>query len=76
MHSANLAKIEKRVARLTREEQIALAAWVARLIEGRDAEATKKRDIYWEKISGILSSGPDPFEYQRQVRSEWDRDSA
>ena len=61
---------------LSREEQIVLAAWVTRLVEGNGDLVAPKLEAEWERIRGIVADGPDPLEYQQRIRSEWDRESA
>jgi hypothetical protein len=75
MDSPALASIENQVARLSRDEQIALAAWVNELVK-QDKTNSSKREVEWVKIRGLLTEGPDPLEYQRTIRSDWDRDPA
>ena len=76
MQSSALARIEKQVALLTRDEQIELAAWVAELVAGKQTPSASKHEVEWEKIEGIVKDGPEPLEFQRRARAEWDRDSA
>ena len=76
MDASTLASIESQVAQLSLDEQIALAAWVNRLIDGVKNNDASKKEVLWESIRGILQDGPDPLEFQRHSRSEWDRDPA
>ena len=70
MEPASLAQLERQVALLSREDQLALAAWV--LDRLRAKRPSSPAPIEWTKYSGILKHGPDPLEYQTRVREEWE----
>ncbi len=63
--------IEQQLPKLSEAEILSLAA---RLIAVVRARASGHNETDLSHYSGILSAGPDPLEFQKQIRSEWDRD--
>ena len=69
MESPNLREIEKQLPGLTQAEILDLAARLIALAQ--EKQSRKETDL--SKYRGILKNGPDPLEYQKQIRAEWDR---
>jgi hypothetical protein len=69
MESPELRAIESKIPSLSADELLRLA--------GEMFQAARKlpptpREIDWKRYVGVLTSGPDPVEFQRNVREEWD----
>ncbi len=69
MKSQSMQEIAKQLPSLTQAEILDLAARLIAL--ARVKEGQKETDL--SKYLGILKNGPDPLEYQKDIRGEWDR---
>ncbi|MGV3614760.1 MAG: hypothetical protein ACO1SV_05420 [Fimbriimonas sp.] len=69
MESPHLKAIESHIPALTQAEMLELAA---ELIERARRMATPPRRLDWEEFRGVLRHGPDPLDFQREARKEWD----
>lgn len=72
MESPNLRAIEQHLPLLTQPEILDLAARLIALAQANANSEIKETDL--SRYRGILKHGPDPLEYQRQARAEWDRE--
>lgn len=69
MTSPRLKAIEPLLSELSQDEIQELAAELKVRAARRQYEP---KPIDWERFDGIIQNGPDPLEYQRAIRSEWD----
>lgn len=70
MTSPRLQAIEPLIAELSPEEMRELAS---ELTQRASQPEDPPKKIDWERFRGVLSKdGPDPVEYQRAIRAEWD----
>ena len=70
MTSPRLKAIEPLLSELSQDEIQELAVELARLTP-KVKYAPKPID--WSRFDGVLSkNGPDPLEYQKAIRAEWD----
>ncbi|MFI5385114.1 MAG: hypothetical protein ACHQ50_03245 [Fimbriimonadales bacterium] len=68
MESPILKQIEQQAELLSQAEVLDL---VSRLVDiAKEKAPARQTDL--SKYSGILKHGPDPLEFQRQIRAEWD----
>lgn len=66
-----LEKIGELLPGLSRAETLELAAEVVARAEGEPASSAQ---VEWDRYQGTLrgGGGPEPLEYQRAARAEWD----
>ncbi|RYG48800.1 hypothetical protein EON79_03420 [bacterium] len=69
MDPAALYEIETRLLDLTAKEKMELGQ---KLIEQARSESEPSERVDWSEFRGLLKDGPDPLEYQRAIRAEWD----
>ena len=69
MESSNLRAIEEQLLKLSQAEILDLAARLIALAQEKASRGVTDLSAY----RGILKHGPDPLEYQKQIRAEWDR---
>jgi hypothetical protein len=69
IESTNLRAIRPHLPHLTETEMLDLAT---ELIQRAKAIHSPKPPVDWERFKGVISDGPDPLEYQRQIREEWE----
>jgi hypothetical protein len=69
MTSPRLKAIEPLLSELSQEEIEELAS---ELRERSAQSKYKPKPIDWDHFDGIIKNGPDPLEYQRAIRAEWD----
>jgi len=74
MDSPTLVDIERQVLLLPAAQQLELAAHLIKLAQLRMSQTLSSREIRWDEYRGILQHGPDPLEYQKESRAEWDRE--
>ena len=69
MTSPRLKAIEPLISELSREEIHELTA----VLNARAGQPTyEPKPIDWDRFDGIIKNGPDPLEYQKAIRAEWD----
>jgi len=71
MESPIMRTIEQQLPNLSQAEILSLAARLIALAQER-VKRSAESDL--SKYNGILKHGPDPLEFQRQIRAEWDRE--
>lgn len=71
MESSQLREIQRCLPALSRDELLELAANA--MVLANRSEVREK--INWSEFDGILNHGPDPLEFQREIRKEWDHES-
>ena len=63
------------LAELTKSEMLQIAAELierARRADEEDDGGEGPGVVDWSQFRGLLKHGPDPLEYQRAIRAEWD----
>jgi len=63
--------IEQQLPNLSQAEILSLAA---RLIAIAQERVKRPAESDLSKYSGILNHGPDPVDFQKLIRAEWDRE--
>lgn len=67
MTTPRLQAIEPQLAELSPEEMRELAA---ELNHRAGPPEYLAKPVDWERFRGVIKNGPDPLEYQREVRAE------